>query len=289
VVTSALRVPIGLLLLASASCASTAVPATRASALPASAATTEPSQSPAAALPATAPPVPTVVALSDLVALDLGNRVGPYQARSAVWIPGQPVAVNHEFDFGIALGIESGAGIAAAKRQSKNEALAERLAKLDPLDPQALLQRLCPHSRSGCAKLVGARVRVYGLLFGERAARLRVLFELADGQPSHPIDASLSDAIPVERFAEPGVLAGAFEAELGRVLRLMEDPAAAPSAERGRCNAGDNATVEGHVIVRDEQRVVLAATDPEPVRVSCAASSFTVDPASGQPPHAPPP
>jgi hypothetical protein len=263
--------------------------ATRATATPSTTSQAE-AQSRSSTVPAPAPAHgPVVAPLSELTELDLGARVGPYPAQSAAWIRGQPVAVNHDFDFGIALAMEDGmgAGIAAAKRISKNAAFAEQLAKLEPIDPHTLLQRLCSDVPSACTKLAGARARIFGLLYGERAARLRVVLERVDATASDPIYVSISDALTLDDLARPGVLAGAFSRELGRILALIEAPSQATGAEGGRCAAGDSTTIAGHVIARDGPRVILAATDPLPARVSCAAGSFTGDAPTSAPARTP--
>jgi hypothetical protein len=128
------------------------------------------------------------------------------------------------------------------------------------------------------------------LLYGERAARLRVVLERVDATASDPIYVSISDALTLDDLARPGVLAGAFSRELGRILALIEAPSqatGATGAEGGRCAAGDSTTIAGHVIARDGPRVILAATDPLPARVSCAAGSFTGDAPTSAPARTP--
>jgi hypothetical protein len=222
--------------------------------------------------------------LSELAQLDLRERVGPYPAQNAAWVAGQPLAVNHDFDFAVALGVEDvGAGIAVAQRRNKNAALAERLAKLEAIDLPALLQRLCAQGRPACAKLAGKRVRIYGFLYGERAARLRVLLELTGGEAAPATYSSISVPGTALGFAQPGALASAFAAELEQVLELSAQPKHAPSPEIGRCAAGDSTHLEGHVALRTATRIVLAASGPIPARVSCALDSYRIGSARGSP------
>jgi len=222
-------------------------------------------------------PGPEPAPLSELGQLELRERVGRYPAQSAAWVAGQPLAVNHDFDFAVALGVEDiGAGIAVAQRRNKNAALAERLAKLEAIELPALLQRLCAQGRAACAKLAGKRVRIYGFLYGERAARLQVLLELAGGEAAPAIYSSISEPGTAVTFAQPGALAGAFAAELEQVLELSAQPQHAPSPEIGRCAAGDSTHVEGHVASRTATRIVLAAARPIPARVSCALDAYQI-------------
>ena len=224
---------------------------------------------------ATATPLPVPASASELQALELRERVGAYAARSAAWIPSQPIAVNRDFDFATALGTDSGAGIAAALRRDKNAALAEQLGQLEAIEPVAAMAHACAQERAACAELAPTGVRIYGLLYGEKTARLRVLLELREATPVRPIYSSISAAAPVETFAERGALANAFAQELARALALSTRARTSPSALAGRCAAGDGASVHGQVVEDDGTRVVLLVQAPRPMLVSCAVGSFT--------------
>jgi hypothetical protein len=209
-----------------------------------------------------------IVPVSDLPKLDLAARVGSYAAQDAVWVPGQPIAVNRGFDFAIAIALEGmGAGIAAAQRQTSNADLARTLAALEPIDVQALLRAKCDDRPAACAVLTGYQIYLYGLLFGDKAARLRVVLEFGDAQGA-PLYVSVSDAHLVADFGKSGVLRSTFALEIGHILRLLELPHISESSDE-RCSAGDSTQVTGKRISRDGSRVVLLALDPAAMLVTC--------------------
>jgi len=219
---------------------------------------------------------PQVADASELSALDLDMRLGGYAARDAVWVPGWPVVVSRDFDFGIALAIDVvGAGVAAAKRRAGNADLAKRLASLSPIEPQAVLETVCARRPTGCQKLAGVRVRVYAVLFGEHTARVRVVLEMAETKPSIPIYATISDAHPAQAFAESHMLETMFESGLTRIADLIDTPLDGPALATGQCASGDASHLSGKMIAHDQQSVVLMVSDPAEILLSCPLDSFS--------------
>ena len=193
--------------------------------------------------------------------------------------------VNRAFDFGLAMTLEAGgAGLAVVKRRRENAALAEQLASLGPIDVEIMARALCEARPAGCPRLSNAPAHVYALLFGDSAARLRVLVEPAERGAEHGC-ASISPARPVIEFAEPQVLYDAFELELRHAIALFEDgsgPCACCSRAQPRastplpgvCQAGDGLQLKGTLVTRDAARVVIAAVQPSAL-VQCPADAFT--------------
>jgi hypothetical protein len=210
-----------------------------------------------------------VIPTSDLPKLNLGERVGSYAAQDAAWVRGQPIAVNRDFDFALATTLDIGAGLAAARRQKENAELADKLASLDLIDSQALLRSLCAARADACARFYGHSLRLFGLLYGQRAARLRVVLELADAADGArtPLYVAVSDAHEITDFEQPNALRSAFETEIGHIIELVE-PSSASDAD-DRCATGDSMYVTGKRIDRDASRIVLLASDPALMLVRC--------------------
>jgi hypothetical protein len=216
-----------------------------------------------------------VATASELRALDLAARVGTYVAQDAVWISGQPLAVNRDFDFAIAAALDiEGAGIAAAQRRSANVALTRTLERLAAIDPHRLLQARCTVQPASCAGLHGHEIRLYGVLFGARSARLRTILEIADATPSARVYVSVSDAMAVSEFEKPDVLRSIFEREIDRVLGLLK-VTHAPTAAEAQCPSGDSTSITGQLVARDGLRVMLLASDPQPMLVTCHSDGTT--------------
>ena len=231
--------------------------------------------------PSAQPPLNLRVApVEELVELDLEERLGAVSARGAAWVPGWPLAVNRDFDMALALSLDVGAGLAAAKRRNGNAELIRRLERATPLDPEARLRALCDKRADRSAALSGTTVRVYAMLYGERVARLRIVVERAGVEPPEP-RASVSEARPLPEFEDGAVLSRAFDSELGRALDLVAIAADAPKQIAGRCAIGDNAYVAGDVILRDAQRIVLRASESPTSLISCPLDAFTEKPDTG--------
>lgn len=117
---------------------------------------------------------PAALALSSeaLIAAH-GTGQETYALTGAAWLPGAPVAVNEDYDFATALGLEAGAGIAAGKRLRANRDKAASLAGF------ALAKKTL-------AALDAARARgvhVYVILWGPaEAAEARVVTDRFDRQ-----------------------------------------------------------------------------------------------------------
>jgi hypothetical protein len=230
---------------------------------------------------------PVAASPAELSEIPIETRVEPYQSRDSVWVPGQPIVVNRDFDFGVALGAgDIGPGIAAAQRRQGNLALAQRLSSLEPIDAAARVRALCSQPHALCTRFAGAHVRVYGLLFGDREARLRIIFEPADGNADVAAYSALTDARAVSAFAEPQTLLAMFDKGLAAVADLLDagDAPAPASTATGQCKIGDRAQMRGQVIANDDQRVVLLVSDPRPTRLSCPKEAFSL---AAEPPAAP--
>lgn len=222
---------------------------------------------------------PVVSSVHELSALQLDAVVEPYQNRDSAWVPGQPILVNRDFDFGMAMqGGDIGPGIAAAQRRQANLAIAKQLGSLAPIDVAASLRALCNQPHALCTKFGGARVRVYGLLFGDREARLRVIFEPTDGDAGTVSYSAVTDPRPVSAFAESQTLAAMFDKGLAAIADLLDAGDAAASATSGQCGIGDRAQMRGQIITSDDRHIVMLVAEPRATRLSCPKDAFNLEP-----------
>lgn len=233
-------------------------------------------QAPSSATPSTGP---TLLPLTELPSLDLEARFGGYIARDAAWSAGQPLAINRDFDFGVAMSMQDiGPGLAAKRRRDGNEELANQLAGLAPLDPGALLQMLCDAPpRTTCQQLAAQSVRLYGLLWGDKDARLLVVLEVVEPAPRFSVHATISDARPLAAFLEPNALGSAFHDGLAALATVI-DKTAPPTATTGACELSPGAKLAGRVIANEAAFTLLTLDTPSAPRVLCPSDATETTP-----------
>jgi hypothetical protein len=225
-------------------------------------------------------PRPILADIGQIAVLDLAQGVTAYQSRDAAWVPGQPLAVNADYDFAMALAIEgAGPGLAVAKRRQSSQALAQRFGALAPLDRDALLRVLCdapPHT--ACARFAGRPLLIYGFVFGDREARLQVFVEAGAAREGEYPAVSVTDARAVEAFLEPGALQRAFEDELVSIAAILERASATTDAS-GTCKVGGRSSLQGRVIAETTDDVWMLVSEPREQRVVCPKNAFELEPA----------
>ncbi len=238
---------------------------------------------PERAPPPAASPTARVASCSELALLPLEDRLGAYLTRDARWAPGQPVLINRDFDFGFAMGLEGvGPGLAAARRISGNSDVAQRLAGVAKVPPEAvrarILSRLGPREKRGASALLERAVRVYGVLFGVESARLQVILEASDARGAPERYVAVTPARSVLAFTEPGALDEAFAAGAVGIAALLSATRTwpPPDRERARCNVGDGAYIEGRRASQEEGSTVLAVTEPRASWLWCPTDALAL-------------
>lgn len=232
-------------------------------------------------------PRPTLLPIADLPQLDLAARVGPYLSQDAAWVPGQPLAVNRDFDFMLAMSLEGGlgAGLAAKKRQDENRALAQQLAVLPPIDSSALLDALCSAApQHGCADRAGQSIRIYGLLFGDKEAGLLVVLETQTTGEPPTLHAVLANA--TSAWHEPGTLQRSFARAMLDLARDLQ-PASPPTDTTADCQLTAGAKLTGQVLATHADRTVLQIP-PQALQLSCPTAALGTRSADPSAPHASP-
>ncbi len=231
-------------------------------------------------------PGPTLSPISELPNLDLAARVGTYLATDAVWVPGQPLAVNRDFDFATAMTMEGiGPALAAAKRKKDNDAFAARLSALPTIDPIVLLHALCAPPGAACETMSNRTARIYGLLFGEHGARLQVFVDV-EPTPTAPAlsYAAVTAAARAPAYLEHGALEHAFTAALAVISPALALPAARAdqtTPSPGRCAIGDQGHIDGALVgaVPAQGRHALIVVSEGQGRLLCPQDAFTAMPA----------
>src|SRR3569832_2318751 len=104
-----------------------------------------------------------------------------YDLTGGVWVKGQPILINHEFDFSMAMSLpDIGPAIAAGNRKKVNEETAKLFENLPALSLEALFQKSL--DRSGLKVPRDKEVRLYGILLGQPDAHLRVILEMQENK-----------------------------------------------------------------------------------------------------------
>jgi hypothetical protein len=228
---------------------------------------------------------PEVASLAELAGLAMDSRIGTYQARDARWVENQPVLVGRNFNFGVALGMEAGPGLAAAQRRNQNAQLAALLGHAEPIKPESLVRSLLQHCRSECDWLSGRRVLLYGIVYGDHDARMRVVLELREDPGTGTQYVAVSSPRPAADFADPTELRIGFDRGLAAIAELLRtlppplpDGAVAPASSQptpGRCIIGDGTRVDGSVAIEAGEHLVLRnANVPLVTYIDCPREAF---------------
>jgi len=99
-----------------------------------------------------------------------------YDLTGAVWVEGQPLLVNKDFNFGMAMSLEGvGTAIAVGMRKNKNEELAEKLSTIPPLALNEKLQLTLGDIKNIHDKY---QITVFAMLYGQPLANLQTFVEL---------------------------------------------------------------------------------------------------------------
>jgi len=219
-----------------------------------------------------------------------------YQLEGGAWVSGRPILVNRDFDFGSAMSIEDiGPAIAAGKRISGNQEVADRLSRLPPMDLNGAFEKQVTACGRDCGELNGKRVRLFGLLYGENQARLQVVLEIEPGgQPAQP--ARTANQRAIERFvwvssARPlegpeswlrddgAAIKATAEASLPLLLQLfrgyrrhLQKQPVGPAKDVG-CAVGGNERASGRVLGREGRDVVLLHKKMPTTILACEEST----------------
>jgi hypothetical protein len=208
--------------------------------------------------------------LDDIRKLDLRGAFGRYRAEGLVWVQKQPLAVNSDYDFSVALEIEDiGPAIAARNRIDANTRTVE---KIGPMPELALEREFAASSRNDATmkrQYKKIRVAIYGLLFGRESARLQTVVEfhdasnnfifrvvyISEGRPLEGEKSWLNDnaqplATTMRKSAR--ILGSEYIGLLERGALLTDSPSNS-TAEGGlerKCPVGNKEKVEGLVVAR---------------------------------------
>jgi hypothetical protein len=103
-----------------------------------------------------------------------------YDLTGGVWVKDQPLLINQDFDFAMGMGLpDIGPAIAAGQRKKGNEEVAQLLEAMPPLRLDVILQK---HMKDSTFKNPLEQITLYGILFGQPNAHLRVILETRNTQ-----------------------------------------------------------------------------------------------------------
>jgi hypothetical protein len=213
--------------------------------------------------------------------VDLAKMFGSYQSRDALWVPGQLVAVNRDYDYQLAAVGDAGPALALVRRRTANRALVRELLEMqvEPITPDWLAATLARHFKARKLPAGLEQLRVYGLLFGERSARLQVIAEWGHDEQSQSVGA-VSEAWPVKKYTQRRALRHAFGEALEAIAAVIaEGPQLATTAHlETRCAVGGRAWVDGILLsqsAKAQGRAVVAVKNRPSMRVSCPRESLS--------------
>lgn len=103
-----------------------------------------------------------------------------YDLTGGVWVKNQPLLINQDFDFAMGMSLpDIGPAIAAGQRKKGNEEIAQLLETMPPLQLDATLQK---HMKDSVLMDPPRQITLYGILFGQPNAHLKVILENSNRQ-----------------------------------------------------------------------------------------------------------
>jgi hypothetical protein len=203
-----------------------------------------------------------------------------YDLTAAQWVPDQPILVNKDFNFGMAMSIEGvGVAIAAGMRINKNKELAASLSALPPLN---LNQRWQSVAIDVQLPWRDKRVVIYAMLYGQPQAQLRTIVEFHNGENPPERFMDVSDWLPVDGEASWAAMQGArlfaqIDESLAAIAVMVVNDSTAVVEEQDYTISGGEAAQRGRGYIKDQRegRVVLQSTNIPNTTIRFPAHLFT--------------
>lgn len=103
-----------------------------------------------------------------------------YDVTGGLWVKDQPLLINQNFDFTIAMSLKNiGPAIAAGKRKKGNKKIVAALTDMPRLQLQKMfLKHIESLAANKHKELFAGHIALYGILYGQPKAQLRVVMEL---------------------------------------------------------------------------------------------------------------
>ncbi len=197
------------------------------------------------------------------------SNLPAYELTGGVWVKEQPLFINHDFDFSVAMGIpDIGPAIAAGQRKKKNEDAAALFEALPRFALHAQFNKAVKNLGQG--KRLGGEVRLYGILFGNPQAHLKVILEVVkktDAAPEGPTRfIFVTESLPLKGdnswSAHQGdQLASAFASALPALVELWQSPAlqapTSPALDYQFSNEPTTQKGSGWIVEENEDRLLI--------------------------------
>lgn len=228
--------------------------------------------------------------------IDPKEVFGSYLAQDSVWVEKHQLFINQNFDFAIAMSIpDIGAGLAAKKRQEANKKASEQLTSIPAVNLKETFERSVAEYQDIQREPIRVRVVLYGLLFGDKKARLQSVLELTaltedkdtkerptlrfvtvsevkplsgDGSWSSDNGSALIDAI---RIGTEQLVSLFYEYRKSEDELLSSKAEGKPSA---KCPVGGNQKVEGKLVAKKGSRTILRLDRRHPTLLSCESETL---------------
>ena len=223
------------------------------------------------------------------------SNLPAYELTGCIWVKGQPLLINQDFDFSMAMGLpDIGAAVAAGTRKKGNEEVVKLLQDMPPL---ALEDRFNEAIKSSLMNPQEKEIKLYGILFGQPDAHLRTILELYDHQENPGRDPLrfiyISDWRPVK--GDPswthhkGVMIHEFfeDAIPGLIAMWQRYTPEVQESEAVKYTVSGGKAIQrgtGWVIEKKEQRVLLQSMEIPNTILSYPDSVLEIQPIPTQKP-----
>lgn len=160
-----------------------------------------------------------------------------YDLTGGVWVKDQPLLINQDFDFAMGMSLpDIGPAIAAGQRKKGNEEVAQLLEAMPPLSLDAMFKR---HLKNSGSMTPPRQMTLYGILYGQPDAHLRVILESRSTQgekEKHARFIYVTDWAPVKGdnswTSDNGrKLIESFKAGIHALIPMMQDDLLNPQQE----------------------------------------------------------
>lgn len=197
-----------------------------------------------------------------------------YELTGGIWVEGQALFINHDFDFGMAMGIpDIGPAIAAGLRKKRNEEVATLFKVLSPLSLESLFNEAI--KKSDKKNTIRGDLRLYGILFGYPEAHLKVILETNEGDDTPNRFIYLTDWLPIEGdqswSADQGQqIKRSFRQAMPRLVKMWESKHSKdstwPEIAYRFSNGKSSQKGQGWIIEKNGERLlILSKTIPNTV------------------------
>ncbi len=202
-----------------------------------------------------------------------------YELTAAEWVEGQPLLINKDFNFGMAMSMEGvGVAIAAGMRINKNKGLASDLSKLAPFD---LNNRWKKHAVVVNRDWRDKEVVIYAMLYGQPKAQLRTIVEFHSTTEAPQRFVDISAWRPIEgddswQSSSGFLLSTQLDQSLAEIVTLLDSDFDEQGKEQRYTISGGEAVQrgQGYILKQSKDYVIVNSSSAPNTVIRIPASVF---------------